>query len=192
MTAEAFTEQQMGGEREPFLSIFIPGEPYPKGSLTPITQGTRLVYDKRLKRMGKKPIIRMLPAHDKLRKDGTRGDARKRAEIWTLHVTTAFNVWQLTHKRVPGDDEAIRAELVFVLPRPPSRKKAKYPNRKPDLDKLARCVYDCAVRAKVLGEDSRIVKQQHEKIFPIELVYPQYNPDTAFLPTGVHVKLWVL
>jgi Holliday junction resolvase RusA-like endonuclease len=113
----------------------VDGNPEPKGSWTPIVRGGRVV---------------MLPAR--------RGEARKRYEVWVRDVTAAAKVWQLTHRRALLDDEPLRVELGFFMPRPPSvHKRVLFPIRRFDADKLARLVLDCLTKGGLIADDARIV-----------------------------------
>lgn len=196
MTAEAFTHGQMGGDPQPFLAIFIPGKPEPKGSLTPVVSGFRMVFDKRTKRMKKVPKVNMIPGLNRKRKDGTMSDGRERYETWARTCKAAFTAWGLTHRRRPSEEEDYYVELYFILPRPPSLPaRIKRPLKKPDLDKLARCVYDSMKDGAVIFDDSRVVCHFHDKRFP-QLRHGTYNATDGAIEkyekTGVHVKIWLL
>lgn len=68
-------------------------------------------------------------------------------------------VSQVAQNHVPEKllDGPIVAGMVFHLPRPKSRpKKDKYPDRKPDLDKLTRAVLD-GLSGIIYTDDARIV-----------------------------------
>jgi len=61
-------------------------------------------------------------------------------------------------------DAPVRLALIFYLPRPKSRKGVRWPDRKPDLDKLIRAVGD-ALEGVVLTQDSRIVQVDAKKFY---------------------------
>lgn len=54
--------------------------------------------------------------------------------------------------------------LRFHLPRPKSRKKAKYPTTKPDVDKLARAAID-ALSGVAFKDDNQVVAVQARKVY---------------------------
>ena len=63
-------------------------------------------------------------------------------------------------------DEPVILTAVFYLPRPASApKRVIYPAKKPDLDKLLRCVKDGLTRAGVYRDDSRVVEVNAQKRF---------------------------
>lgn len=111
---------------------------------------------------------RLIPAYNVKRKDGTRSDARERYAAWTRAVTAAATVWQLSHRRKLVDNEPLRVEIGFFLPRPVSTpKRIPYPIRKPDLDKLARLALDCLTQAGLITDDARIVELVVSKRFAL-------------------------
>lgn len=76
-----------------------------------------------------------------------------------------FHLKQMTVGKKPMDGP-LESNLVFFLRRPPSIKKSrKVPSVKPDLDNLCKAFYDAAEKAGVFTNDSRIVKQTHEKYY---------------------------
>lgn len=54
--------------------------------------------------------------------------------------------------------------LRFHLPRPKSRKKAKYPTTRPDVDKLARAAID-ALSGVAFKDDNQVVAVQARKVY---------------------------
>lgn len=54
--------------------------------------------------------------------------------------------------------------LRFHLPRPKSKKKAKYPTTKPDVDKLARAAID-ALSGVAFKDDNQVVAVQARKVY---------------------------
>lgn len=169
-------------DRPPFFELFVRGEPQPKGSLTPVVKGTRWVKDRHTGRLIKKPRVQMIPGLNRKRKDGSYSEGREKYESWVRNLTAACTAWLLTHRDPTGEEQPLRATLIFFMPRPPSLPaRIKVPFKKPDLDKLARCVYDCLTTAKVIFDDSRVVTHFHDKRF-----------ETRETPNGVQIKLWRL
>lgn len=68
-------------------------------------------------------------------------------------------------------DAPVRLRMVFTMPKPKSAPKRRrtWPDRKPDLSKLARSTEDALVEAGVIADDARIVGYERlEKVFPNE------------------------
>ena len=61
-------------------------------------------------------------------------------------------------------DAPVAVGLRFHLPRPKSRKKAKYPVTKPDVDKLARAAID-ALSGVAFKDDNQVVAVQARKVY---------------------------
>jgi Holliday junction resolvase RusA-like endonuclease len=62
-------------------------------------------------------------------------------------------------------NEATEVQIVFVLPRPAAAKGRAWPAVRPDLDKYVRSTFDALTEAKVIADDSRIVKITAEKVY---------------------------
>lgn len=62
-------------------------------------------------------------------------------------------------------------DIVFSLKKPASapKKRKTYPDRKPDIDKLARSTCDALVTAGVIEDDARIVELRLMKVFAGEV-----------------------
>lgn len=132
----------------------VDGVAEPKGSMTPVLRGDKIL---------------MLHRVNNQRKDGTRSDGRERYQAWTLAVSSAARVWQLTHRRKIDDTEPLRVEIEFFLPKPASAsKRILFPVRKPDSDKLARCVLDALTTGGLIADDARIVDLIVSKRFATE------------------------
>lgn len=59
----------------------------------------------------------------------------------------------------------VSAILDFVIPRVPSAKNRLWPTKRSsgDVDKLARLVLDCLTEAKIIGDDSQVVRMTATK-----------------------------
>jgi len=65
-----------------------------------------------------------------------------------------------------GDGEPVALELAFFLPRPKTApKRVVRQVKKPDLDKLVRCVKDALTRAGVYRDDAQVVRTVATKEF---------------------------
>jgi crossover junction endodeoxyribonuclease RusA len=66
----------------------------------------------------------------------------------------------------PPIEEPVELELLFLLPRPKSApRRVTQPGKKPDLDKLVRCVKDGLTRAGVYRDDALVIRTVTEKHF---------------------------
>jgi crossover junction endodeoxyribonuclease RusA len=65
---------------------------------------------------------------------------------------------------------AVRLRLTFTMVKPKSapKKRVTLPDKKPDLDKLQRGVFDSLTQAGVIDDDARIVHVEASKVFPGE------------------------
>jgi Holliday junction resolvase RusA-like endonuclease len=61
-------------------------------------------------------------------------------------------------------DAPIAVGIRFHMPRPKSKKKAKYPTSRPDIDKLARSAVD-ALSTIVFRDDAQVVALQVRKVY---------------------------
>lgn len=84
-------------------------------------------------------------------------------------------------------DGPLYAEIIFTLPKPKSAPKTRqiWPDRKPDLDKLARAVFDALRAAGVYTDDARVVELRTAKRYPLE-------GQDALVTPGAVVRLWPL
>ena len=67
-------------------------------------------------------------------------------------------------------DAALRVSLTFTVPKPASAPKrtTSWPNRRPDIDKLARSTLDAIVSSGLIADDARVVELFAAKRFPNE------------------------
>ncbi len=66
----------------------------------------------------------------------------------------------------PPFEGPVALRLAFFLPRPASApRRVIYPVKKPDLDKLVRCVKDAMTRAGVYRDDSQVIEISTSKAF---------------------------
>jgi Holliday junction resolvase RusA-like endonuclease len=61
-------------------------------------------------------------------------------------------------------DAPVAVGLRFYIPRPKSKKKAAYPDTKPDIDKLARAALD-ALSTVIFRDDAQVVALQARKVY---------------------------
>ena len=74
------------------------------------------------------------------------------------------NALRSTRARRLTRDVPVRVDLVFLLPKPPSRPKRRrcWPTVKPDIDKLVRAVLD-ALTSVVFTDDAQVVALRVDK-----------------------------
>jgi len=140
------------------LTMFVAGLPRPQGSMRAMTVGGR---------------ARMFHAdHNDL-------------AVWRGAVTAqAAELWG----DAPPLDEATFALLYFYLPRPPSTPKRRTrPDRRPDIDKLARAILD-SLTGIVFTDDARVVQLVATKHFAEEMppgVRVMCGPTSAQVDPGL-------
>jgi len=83
-------------------------------------------------------------------------------------------------------DEALVLTMVFTMPKPGSAPKSRktWPDKMPDLSKLARSTEDALQEAGVYSNDARIVDYRR-----LAKVFPNEDPDALGVP-GVIVRVW--
>lgn len=109
----------------------------------PITQGSKTAYTNR--RTGRPILVESARGH---------GPWRGRVTLAARRALAARPTrWEPL-------DEPVRVSLTFYVPRPPSvsRKARPLPDRKPDIDKLERAVFDSLTDARVWVDDGRAVE----------------------------------
>lgn len=127
------------------ITLHIVGVPQPKGSMSAIVRGGHTV---------------ML--------EGKSTGARAASLTWRQAVETAARDWQHEH---PHEllDEPLRVDVTFWLPRPKSAPKRRvWPDRKPDVDKLARHVGD-ALTGIIWTDDARVCELCVRKRYAIDV-----------------------
>jgi len=86
----------------------------------------------------------------------------------------------------PPLDAPLVVRMVFTLPKPKSapKKRNTYPDRTPDLSKLARSTEDAMKDSGLIADDARIVEYAR-----LAKVYPNEDPEALDVP-GVRVMVW--
>ncbi len=95
-------------------------------------------------------------------------ESSKRVKPWRQDVVAAA---QQCMGGLPPLDGALSVVMVFTMPKPASAPKLKrtWPNRMPDLSKLARSTEDALTTAGVWVDDARVVNYAKlAKVFPNE------------------------
>ncbi len=116
------------------LSVFVHGDPKPKGSKRAfVVKGRAVVVD--------------------ASKDTKSWEGRLVEEI----VARGEGVDRELY------DKPVDVSLLFHLRRPKSAKKRRWPHVKPDIDKLCRTVLDALVTAGVIRDDAQVVSLSADK-----------------------------
>jgi len=112
-------------------------------------------------------------------------ESSKRVKPWRQDVVAAARAVMAGH---PPLDGPLRARMVFTLPKPVSAPKRRrtWPNKKPDVTKLARSTEDALVTAGCIVDDARIVGYSR-----LEKVFPNEDPEALTSP-GVRIEISVL
>lgn len=127
------------------IVLNIIGAPVPKGSMSAIRTGGRTV---------------ML--------EGKSNAAREKSTSWKQAVGTAARDWQAIHA-MPLLDGPLRVEMTFWLPRPASAPKRRvWPDRKPDVSKLARHAED-SLTGIIWQDDARICELIARKRYAVDV-----------------------
>lgn len=109
-------------------------------------------------------------------------ESSKRVKPWRQDVVAAA---QEAMKGFPTFDGPLVVKMVFTLPKPASAPKRRrtWPNKKPDVSKLARSTEDALVTAGAVKDDARIVEYSRlAKVFPGE-------DQDALLSPGVLIEI---
>jgi Holliday junction resolvase RusA-like endonuclease len=80
-------------------------------------------------------------------------------------------------------DGPLGCDIVFVFPRPKSRKKTARHDRKPDLSKLIRSTEDALTTGGVWADDARVVVVFAQKAYSDEAI-------AMGLPSGAFIRVW--
>ncbi len=109
-------------------------------------------------------------------------ESSKRVKPWRQDVVAAAKEAMTGLAMFDG---ALVVKMVFTLPKPTSAPKRRrtWPNKKPDVSKLARSTEDALVTAGALQDDARIVEYSR-----LAKVFPGEDPDALASP-GVLIEI---
>ncbi len=109
-------------------------------------------------------------------------ESSKRVKPWRDAVVTVG--LEVMAGRAPLDGPLV-VSMVFTLPKPKSAPKSRrtWPDRTPDLSKLARSTEDALTDCGVIADDARIVRYE-----PLAKTYPLEDADALPLP-GVRITV---
>ncbi|MES2530442.1 MAG: RusA family crossover junction endodeoxyribonuclease [Pseudomonadota bacterium] len=111
-------------------------------------------------------------------------ESSKKVKPWRQDVKA---VAELIATGCPPLDEPLWVSMVFTMPKPSSAPKRRqtWPDKKPDLSKLARSTEDALVDAGLILDDSRIVEYVR-----LAKVFPGEDPQSLRSP-GVSITIYV-
>lgn len=95
-------------------------------------------------------------------------ESSKKVKPWRQDVKAAAEIARAGAAPLDGN---LVVSMVFTVPKPASapKRRTTFPNKKPDLSKLARSTEDALVDAGLIVDDSRIVEfSRLAKVFPGE------------------------
>lgn len=116
---------------------------------------------------GSKSFKGMLKGKDG-RDHAVMAESSKKVKPWRQDVAAAA---RQAMGRLSPIDGSLVVRMVFTLPKPLSapKRRRSWPNKKPDVSKLARSTEDALVTAGVIADDARIVEYERlAKVFPGE------------------------
>lgn len=120
-------------------------------------------------------------------------ESSKKVKPWRQDVKAAAEFLLISHRpsseraRAAPIDGPIWLRMVFTLPKPASAPKRRrvFPDKKPDVSKLARSTEDALKDAGVYADDARIVEYLR-----LAKVFPSEDPEALDAP-GVMLEVWV-
>lgn len=109
-------------------------------------------------------------------------ESSKKVKPWRMDVK---DVAEAVRERVGTLDGPLRVAMVFTLKKPASAPKRRktWPDKKPDVSKLARSTEDAISDAGLWTDDARVVGYSR-----LEKVFPNEDPDALDAP-GVRVRI---
>lgn len=116
---------------------------------------------------------------------GMMGESSSKVKPWRQDVVASAIAARGSN---PPLDGALIVRMIFTMPKPKSAPKRRrtWPNRTPDVSKLARSTEDALTTAGIWADDARVVEYERlAKVFPGE-------DDEALQSTGVYIEIRVL
>ncbi len=112
-------------------------------------------------------------------------ESSKKVKPWRMDVKAAAEAAREAHAGMAPLDGPLVVTMVFTLPKPASapKKRTTWPDKKPDLSKLARSTEDAISDAGLWADDSRVVEYER-----LAKVFPGEDPDALPVP-GVLVRI---
>jgi len=113
-------------------------------------------------------------------------ESSKKVRPWRMDVKAVAEATRAHHVAQMPLDGPLIVSMVFTVPKPASAPKRRqtWPDRKPDLSKLARSTEDAITDAGLWADDARIIEYRR-----LAKVYPLEDPDSLPAP-GAVVRIW--
>lgn len=111
-------------------------------------------------------------------------ESSKKVKPWRMDVKAAAELL-MAQSGAPPFDGPLRVRMVFTLPKPTSAPKTRrtWPDRKPDVSKLARSTEDALTDAGFWADDARVVDYTRQS-----KCYPNEDPEALDRP-GVRIEV---
>lgn len=112
-------------------------------------------------------------------------ESSKKVKPWRMDVKAAAEEVRKANAQLMPLDGPLIVSMVFTMPKPASAPKTRrtWPDRMPDLSKLARSTEDAISDAGVWADDARVVEYSR-----LAKVYPGEDPDALSSP-GVLITI---
>lgn len=112
-------------------------------------------------------------------------ESSKKVKPWRMDVKHAAEQLRVSLQGLAALDGPLSVSMVFTLPKPASAPKRRrtWPDRKPDVSKLARSTEDAISDAGLWMDDARVVEYTR-----LAKVFPGEDPDALAAP-GVRVRI---
>ncbi len=113
-------------------------------------------------------------------------ESSKKVKPWRMDVKAAAEAVLEQFAAMAPLDGPLVVSMVFTLPKPASapKRRTTWPDKKPDLSKLARSTEDAISDAGLWADDARVVEYAR-----LAKVFPGEDPDALAVP-GVRVRVW--
>jgi crossover junction endodeoxyribonuclease RusA len=113
-------------------------------------------------------------------------ESSKKVKPWRMDVKAAAELVRQQFASMAPLDGPLVVSMVFTLPKPASapKRRTTWPDKKPDLSKLARSTEDAISDAGLWADDARVVEYAR-----LAKVFPGEDPDALPVP-GVRVRVW--
>lgn len=113
-------------------------------------------------------------------------ESSKKVKPWRMDVKAAA---EAIRERLPATlDGPLVVSMVFTMPKPSTAPKRRrtWPDRKPDVSKLARSTEDALSDAGLWADDARVVEYSR-----LAKVFPGEDPDALASP-GARIRVWAV
>ncbi len=112
-------------------------------------------------------------------------ESSKKVKPWRMDVKAAAEAAREAYAGMAPLDGPLVVTMVFTLPKPASapKRRTTWPDKKPDLSKLARSTEDAISDAGLWADDPRVVEYER-----LAKVFPGEDPDALPVP-GVLVRI---